>query len=217
MKDPGYVAWLARSLFVDCERDRAEADAGARGKLLSVVGRVEALHLARTQDEFESIFEQLASPRFLIEFAKMVRDPDVLRLLREQEACILAGHMPQVRSQEADDLARDLVERILLTVGVLNAVHAPAKPPKKALAGFAAWIIAFAVVQFAAYDPDDRPGWMANMAWNFGRRGLMDVMEAVGVPWEQAAGLFTTRDRILESLPVNAAASDATARLLGLQ
>lgn len=207
------LAGFVSSLFASCDEN-----AEARAKILSTIGRVDALRLARSQDEFEAAFDLLASTRFFLEFDRLVSDENVLALLRKEEACELAGHAAVVKDLRAAEFGEDLAERYSLFLGLLKKADPSGKPTREVFEALAAWAAAEVGVLLAAYAPDQWAEWMPGMLWNFGRRALVDVARVAGVGWAEAIdGLTTSRDQRLAAQPFDESASDEAATLLGLQ
>jgi len=209
----GLLAGSISSLFTACD-----ADAEARAKILSTLGRVEALHLARSQEELEAAFDLLATRRVFFEFERLFKDEHVRRLVRAELACEIAGHAPVVKDVRAAELGDDLGERYALMVQLLIDAQPKGKPPAAVLEALAGWTAASAGIRLASYAPERWADWMVGMLWNFGRRALVDIARAAGLPWEKAIdGLITSRDRRLREQPFDQATSDEAARLLGIQ
>lgn len=210
-----FLAGSISSLFAGCE---ADTGAESRAKILSTLGRIDALRLARTQDEFEAAFDLLATRRFFLEFTKLLSDEHVQELIRKERACVVAGHVPAVKSARAAELGDDLGERFELLQPLLVKAAPKGKPTSSVLEAFAAWIVASGGIRLGTYAPDQWSEWMIGMLWNFGRRALMEIAHEAGVSWEDAIdGLATSRDRRLQGMPFDQAVSDEAAKLLGLQ
>lgn len=205
------------SMFTECD-DHQGVDAHARAKILATIGRVDALHLARSQDEFEAACEMLATRRSFFEFARLVSDEHVQRLIRAVHACEIAGHHPPVKSTRAAELRDDLGERFSLLMALLSKMQPQTKPPTAVLEALAAVFVAGAGLQLAAYSTDRWAEWMTGMLWNSGRRALIEIAREAGISWETAVDTLTTRrDRSLLAQPFDQAMSDEAARLLGIQ
>jgi hypothetical protein len=216
--DGAVIAESIASLFTDCQDNQAEADGRARAKILSTMGRVESLRHARSEHEFESAFEFLATPRFFREFATLVSDPDVQAFLRRIEACELAGHAAPIRDARAAELANDLSERHQIAWRLVTESSPSAEISQKEHSALAGWLVASSALALAAVSRESWAEWMIGISWTLGRRALLGLAEAAGVAWEVAAdGFVTERDRRLSAQPFDADASAETARLLGIQ
>ncbi len=212
-----FLSGSISSLLAGCDGVH-DADAKPRALLLSTFGRVWALRLARSQDEFEAAFELLATRRFALEFNRLFTDQRVLRLVREARACELAGHGPMVVDHHAEELADDLAERYALLASLLAELKPSGRPPHAVLDAYAGWIVAAAATKLASFAPDQWSDWMVGMLWNFGRRALVDIAKTAGASWGVAVERLTTkRDLRLLEKPFDQATSDEAARLLGIQ
>jgi hypothetical protein len=203
-----------------------------RAKLLLVFGRVDALRLARSRSEFESAVELLATPKFVFEILRVFSDPHVGELARAGLAHEIAGKSAP-RNLSAAELVDDLVERAHLLVQFEVEAHGSIPSPDAVTTAKAvrsarrmgsagddlgAFFVAAIGLTMAAHGPDTWDDWMTGALWSAGRRALVDLAGACGVPWEKAIDSMTTgRDRRLTALPFDQDASDRAGKLLGLQ
>jgi hypothetical protein len=205
----------------------------ARAKVVVTLGRVEALRLARSPDEFEAAFDLLAKSRFLVEIQRMITDPGVRLLAQSGRALELAGHWPAATDPTAEEYAADLLERGTLLAQLLAERHglslaAPSdaaleelrapRPRGPVAADLTSWMVSVIGLTISACGPHPWPRWMTGLLWSYGRRAVVDLANQCEVSWESASdALTTTRDRRLMAEPYDQAASDEAASLLGLQ
>ncbi len=210
----GIVAEAIRLLISGAGLD---ADGPVRSKLAKTFRRVDTLRSARSEDELETAFDQMATRRFGLEVAKLLKDPFVARVIRCGQAREVAGRTTSAKNQRAQEFLDDLRDGISLFASLPANGSGPAKPTGKMAEGFAAWFTSAAALSLASYSSDDWEDWKVGMLWNFGRRAVVDTGKLLGLRWEDVVDATTTpRDRSLLARPFDQAASDEAARVLGL-
>lgn len=215
----------AALLFDDDEAVRAKVVARYKAAVLAIT---EPLRRAATQDEFDTVFEAVATREFLTRVIRIISEPAMDEELRAARARAL-GPRPLPRRPLPSELQQDLLERLRL---IGNALGAPPSTTvsgeelRRALPALGTWrgaqdlahlFAATLALTVACHDREPWRDWMVGMLWNLGARAAMEVACAAGMTWEQAAdALVTSRDARLAAQPFDQAASDAALRQLGL-
>lgn len=187
--------------------------AHARARLLLAVGRVDALHLARSQDAFEAALDALADRRFLVELERAFADPEMDELLRRARVGNLSA--PPPTDPVAEELHEDLRERWEALLKLRPETEAV--DDRQSQEALARVVVCGIGLLLASEGGDEWKPWMRGLLWTEGKRALLELAAAGGIaPDVAAAALTTSREGTLEASPFSRSASDAALRLLGL-